>query len=132
MRLTKRQALEGCRDMWKWIAEHPESHKIDYEKAFPKTCKGLDNNCHMCTYALPLARRYSQFCVKYCIIAKHVWPDGCGSSTGSSAYQEHRTAWFRLMNKESFEGRSQEEDKRASYARKIYEACEKELAKLKK
>lgn len=30
MKLTKRQALEICRDLWDWLAANPDSHKEDW------------------------------------------------------------------------------------------------------
>lgn len=68
--LTRREALEKCYEVWKWLAQNPEASKED---AFEEL--GLDkmhNNCHCCEYS---ETHNMNHCLDNCIIK---WPTlGC-------------------------------------------------------
>lgn len=54
MKLSKKQTLEKCRDMWQWLAERPNEHKVGYfmtGKQFPPHPSEVPVNlCYACEY----------------------------------------------------------------------------------
>lgn len=50
MKITKRIALEVCRDHWKWLAEHPGTCKTDWPDQFAVIPEGnWVSNCAACS-----------------------------------------------------------------------------------
>lgn len=65
--LTKRVALEGCIELWDWLAENPECHKCDWSgwgqdvgDNWDPTYKdygSISSYCFACEYGFRIARK---------------------------------------------------------------------------
>jgi hypothetical protein len=109
MELTKRKALEICRDLWLWLADNPDQEKgewPDWEEH-----GDMDNFCPCCEYFL-LTNSDNDACDEECLL-KDLWPYGCVDC--DSAFQKWRYS---------------EVEDRKEPALEIAQACEKELEKL--
>lgn len=106
MKLTKRKALEICRDLWKWLAKHPEKGK--YNWPMWKLYGQMHMRCPCCEYN----SQHSMSCEKSCLIK---WPGGGGCCNRESPY-------FKWTNN----------GHEPVYAIEIVKLAEKELRKLKK
>ena len=69
MELTKRQALEICRDLWDWLAENPTKHKWDWPRW--SDYEHMKSYCPCCEYV----RQQDSICEQCSLI--NYWPDGC-------------------------------------------------------
>lgn len=121
MKLTKKKALELCRDLWKWLEMNPERNK----PAWPgwKTNRGINRTstfCPCCEYKSQECRSSKNYidCENGCVIYK-IW----GYKNGNLVCIKPRSPYILWDN-----GNKKEKKK---YARIIRIACEKELRKLK-
>jgi hypothetical protein len=66
--LTKKKALEICRDLWTWLAEHPYKQKSEWP-GWNKYGE-MRNSCPCCEYAF---QNIGGACTSKCLIR---WPGG--------------------------------------------------------
>lgn len=59
--MTRREAIEKHREMWRWLAKNPGRWKADYLEKFDPEANP-HNCCYLCEY---VAENYSEGC-KYC------------------------------------------------------------------
>ena len=118
-KLSKKRALELCRDLWVWLAKHKKTQSEDWElKKIWLLKKGLQhkNSCPACEYAKD---NYG-----------HVWCENCpllaawNSNSDQSPCMSVSSPYWNW--KESTGKRASE------YATQIANAAKKELAKLHK
>ena len=108
MKLTKRRALEICRDLWKWLASHPGRSKDEWP-GWGKYGE-MESNCPCCEFNNQHQHKYCDD--GNCLIE---WPDGscCSSKSPFSKWATYRPYAPR-------------------YAREIVKLAEKALRKLNK
>jgi len=113
-RLTKRHALELCRDLWRWLARHPKAEKEGWPrwKWNGGDLPDFNCNCPCCEYVERLY--FPGTNCKECPLVDF-WPDKYCLTTGS-AFER----WERSSNPKA----------RTKYATQIADAAVKELKKL--
>lgn len=77
MKLTRKKALQLCKEHWLWLAENPDKEKIHWPK-FQKYSY-MSGNCFCCEYSTTHRRPY---CGKKCILS-NLWPMGCDKDATS-------------------------------------------------
>lgn len=60
MKLTRKQAIQKCRNHWQWLAEHPEQPKSNYGLLE----NGVLHDCYACEYSSRMPEQYSPNCDK--------------------------------------------------------------------
>ena len=112
--MTKNQLklkyLRATQRMWEWLAGHPTKSK----SAYAPGCKFI-NMCPLCAYRH--AVDYNA-CGGQCLLAKHVWPQGCMSDDTSALI-----AWGRAKDRKSYSSVTR-------HAQRIVDACRIEIQKL--
>jgi len=108
-RLTKRKALEICRELWVWLADHPEKWKNEWP-GWEKYGK-MKAYCPCCEYNEQHGYHY---CNAACLIK---WPGGI-CLNDFSPYRQWAGAISPAI--------------RTKYARKIVKLCDEALARLPK
>jgi hypothetical protein len=84
--ITKRFALETCRDLWKWLAEHPDLPKQDWPSW--AIVGKMYNDCPCCEYSLTQHRPDTvDFCLD-CPLAGR-WVEGNVEGTCISSYASY-------------------------------------------
>ena len=83
MTLNKLEYLQKCRDMWAWLADHPDKNKWDY---FTEVVGGSPdtwpyNECWACEQHNQ-ERGLLHPCVDTCML-NSLWPDGCNDTLNS-------------------------------------------------
>ncbi len=82
-KLTKKQALINCIDMWEWMAEHPNKNKSDYFRAKDLTAR---SDCWLCEY-FATHKHKLQSCNNKCLVK---WSGG-NCSSPDSEYMKWRS-----------------------------------------
>jgi len=109
MELTKRRALEICRDMWDWLADNPEREKEDWP-GWEEVGRMLDN-CPCCEYTCQQVGDFCDHCPLY-----YYWPENdCGSDNSP----------FRRWLGSNLHYRSMYARRIANYARKALKELDK-------
>lgn len=90
-KLTLRQAVTSCRDMWLWMANNPGRKKREWLSLIGFE-EYIDNDCFACQYAVQQKPEGDVRTIcRYCFL-KDLWPSDVEPSVGScmksnSAYQ---------------------------------------------
>src|SRR5512145_2417705 len=110
-KLTLRQALIATRNIWDWLARHPEKDKLGLPKRFKAW--EYQNHCPCCEY---VEQHDDLDAPKSCGLCPLIglWPEGCCSSHSSPYYQ-----WEESVGQE-----------RSRHAKRIADACRRELKRL--
>jgi len=115
-KLTKREALEKCRDMWQYLADNSN---VDDKKSVPQVRK--DNpylRCYCCEYAIQQSHDKCFSC-SICPLSRY-WHSKRHISCELSSLNRGWTSW---------QYASSDTDRRKA-ALRIVAACKRELAKL--
>lgn len=122
MRLTRRKALEICKELWGWLRDNPDKRPNECDEGRKSRWPGwekygeLRNLCPCCEYS---AQHGFMYCADTCLIA-NVWGGGVGDSclTPGKPYN----AWCAAETPRI----------RKKYAQQIVDGCIEALAKLPK
>ena len=128
-------AIKKCRNLWLWIANHPDKVKSDYFKS--KKVKRVLNDCFSCDYAFGISRETKTMC-KHCFLLNtwkqfneifksfYIYP--CETLT-NSPYAKWKFINNLINENPLINNRSLLEQK-SRLANEIVEGCDLELKKL--
>lgn len=106
--MTKKEALEKCRDQWKWLAETGDDDKYLYFMTIPIDPDDTPlNDCYCCAYD----DQFSSDCV-YCPLINYAWAEDCTDD------DSHYDSWLMATDTEG----------RKFWATAMYKSCENAIA----